>query len=499
MLRGFGRVVGFHRLSLKTQILILSSRTRFLSQEFLLLFAPNGSLPKLEKRLRTEVTAANASTVLVVLAWISLWQMSEIRFPRLILEILGKGELPASVVRDCFGSCAHPFYFGGRFDVAEEVQLILVSELDRMLNRSKGLRQETAHFSAIGHNALLDYLVKATVLGIVPSENLELVVGHHPIANRTYADLWIPELRKLGIRVSEQTESMAEPNLEVWPTAHDGYVPACSLYGTVEAKWKQQHRAPILELPESVSTNGHEALCAAGFDPDKWFVGLHLRSGRSPERQLRNSTISKFQKSIEEIIIAGGQVVIVGDLVDDETLPRIPNLVDTRGMKLSDIIRESIHIFVWAKARFFVGNLSGGTHPPRTFGTPTLWVDLHPSAHFRPPHPEDIYIPKLIRSREKNRFLSLKELYSPAHFYAQTESTEFAAKKGYEIRDSSEVEIQRAVGDMLTQTLKGQNQPTPLDLKLDSIASLRGLGMGARMAPSFIEEWKAILFADVGA
>ena len=37
-----------------------------------------------------------------------------------------------------------------------------------------------------------------------------------------------------------------------------------------------------------------------------------------------------------------------------------------------------------------------GTHPPSLFGTPTIWIDVHPTVQARPPSKQDVVIPKRV-------------------------------------------------------------------------------------------------------
>ena len=74
---------------------------------------------------------------------------------------------------------------------------------------------------------------------------------------------------------------------------------------------------------------------------------------------------------------------------------------------LLELRNELMQLYIWSRASFFVGNLSGGTIPPSLFGTPIVWIDAHPTVHRRPASQQDTIIPKRIFDLKKQKFLSL--------------------------------------------------------------------------------------------
>ena len=286
------------------------------------------------------------------------------------------------------------------------------------------------------------------MLGHVDKRDVDIIFDAYAPANARYACLWLQVLRQRGIKVTPSAHRLAEPDLELWPAPTGECKVARLQYGLVESQWAAKRHKPLLHLPEDVSGIAIAALQEAGFDRDTWFVGLHLRSGSQPDRMLRNTTPDKYVPAINAVTKAGGQVIVVGDFQGEFAVHQPESVIDTRLLSVASDLREAVHLFVWARSRFFIGNLSGGTFPPGTFGTPTQWVDLHPTSHFRPPSPNDLFIPKLIRSMELNRFLSLHETQSLEHSCAQAESPDLVTAAGYEIRGVTPTELALAVQDM---------------------------------------------------
>ena len=73
----------------------------------------------------------------------------------------------------------------------------------------------------------------------------------------------------------------------------------------------------------------------------------------------------------EEINRYGGEVIFTGTNYIEELGDR--NYVNfLNKLKITREENELLQLFVWSKASFFVGNLSGGTIPPSLFGTPVF-------------------------------------------------------------------------------------------------------------------------------
>ena len=90
------------------------------------------------------------------------------------------------------------------------------------------------------------------------------------------------------------------------------------------------------------------------------------------------------------------------------------NIIDTTKLKLSRYERY-VYIYTYGLNQDFLGSLSGGTMPPQTFGTPTIWLDTHPQAHVRLPSIHDHIIPKQVFYMKENRFLEFNELFEDKH------------------------------------------------------------------------------------
>ena len=153
------------------------------------------------------------------------------------------------------------------------------------------------------------------------------------------------------------------------------------------------------------------------------------------KRTLRNADIKNIILVCDLILREGGEVIFTGTKMISEIAKR-NSICFLNSLPISRKENEILQLYVWSKAAFFVGNQSGGTHPPGLFGTPTIWIDVHPTVQARPPSNQDTIIPKRVFNLKDKKFLTFEESNSYRHFKCQTESKLLAKISGYEIKSS---------------------------------------------------------------
>ena len=348
---------------------------------------------------------------------------------------------------------------------------------------------ESCYFTAIGHMALLDLLIKGKILAKIKTDHLSLYFNHYKVANLTYGKMMASLCEKNGIKVKFGIEiSELENDLETYVSSKGTVVSARRNYSKIQEQWESKNLGPLLELPMSIESQARKILKSHGIVIDSGFVGMHLRSGSESARAGRNSNFKNYLLAISEISNHGGWVLKVGGSRVNSKLVGGAKFVDTSRLKLSKVELEVLHTFVWARSRFFIGNLSGGTNPAGTFGVPTLWSDVHPIAHFRPPSRMDIILPRRIVDLKKDRYLTLSETISLENSICQSENPFLCLLYGYQLIENSEIEIMDAVKEMLNLT-EEQNK---LEIRpianpcVDKILAQNQLGYGASISRSFL-------------
>lgn len=358
-----------------------------------------------------------------------------------------------------------PFAEYGDFERAEEILLWTRKELDKKMNRKIGIYNESSFFTSIGHMTLLVNLLKAVDLKIIDKENTDLnfVITSTPVSNLEYSKLLLDKCYERGLIINEKPDCTfldLEPNLELWPTScTNNYSLRAQIEGLVEGCWEIENGKKFM-LP----TKKHLEIASKLFlenygEIPQNFVGMHFRVAND-KKTLRNTERSTVIYVIDYLRKKGLKSILVGTKSSKKfhfkesiyNLEDSTNLIDTTKLNLSRYERECIQLFVWSRSRFFVGSLSGGTMPPRVFGVPTIYVDMHPQTHLRMSTRFDHTIPKRIFFMEENRFLSHEELFEEKHIAAQSENIEFVKSKGYKVFSCDLNKLNQSLSDMITYT-----------------------------------------------
>jgi putative glycosyltransferase (TIGR04372 family) len=373
-------------------------------------------------------------------------------------------------------------FSSGHFREAFSLSRELSVAIDEHFSRKPGLWAENHHFTAVGHLALLHYLLIAIEAGTVDANRIVL---HrcNTAGNRYYAD-WLHEKAvDLGVSVltTHSTHSPHEPNLELWPLA-DGYRVSWHLHAPVLGELETRRDKSQLINCE-VSGQALDYLASLGWDQSRPTVGFHIQNSLPRGRGLRNSPPNKYVDCMNRLISEGYNVVVLN----------LPSGI-TRGVisldhSFDNTLSEAVNLIIWQQSKFFVGNLSGGSHPPGAFLTPTLWVDQHPTASFRAPGTKDLFLPKLPFVRGQNTYLRFEEIFYQQHSRAQTENVGVLKSWGYGIREASSFEIDCAVREMQNITEGHSDSLSRNQQRVAEVYASNGFLSGGNISPSFIEEW----------
>jgi putative glycosyltransferase (TIGR04372 family) len=165
------------------------------------------------------------------------------------------------------------------------------------------------------------------------------------------------------------------------------------------------------------------------------------------------------------------------------------NYFDLCDWNLSREEFELICLYVWSKSIFFIGNLSGGTMPPNTFGTPTFWFDVFPLAHVRLPGLYDYFIPKKVYSYRLQRNLTFSEMFT--YQDSQSENPLRLSESGYRLIDVSELDIFNGVKSMVDVYLY-KDKIVDNDCKIieyENVYRKNGFPYGAKIDLHFLSDY----------
>ena len=146
-----------------------------------------------------------------------------------------------------------------------------------------------------------------------------------------------------------------------------------------------------------------------GIPEDAWFVCLHVREqgylGRDPGHDIRNASISNYLPAIRFITQKGGYVIRLGD----PTMTAIQPMENVLDYALSEFRSDLMDLYLMSHCRFFFASFSGPYNLAMLFHKPYCMVNATDLVYSLPCFSKCMFIPKRFFSKEKQRFISLKE------------------------------------------------------------------------------------------
>lgn len=217
-----------------------------------------------------------------------------------------------------------------------------------------------------------------------------------------------------------------------------------------------------LRLPEHVASEGAVFLERIGVSRDAWFVAFHSRdsdyfSKRFPKAGLayhdyRNSHVETYLKAAEKIVSRGGFAIRMGTR-DSRPLPaeRNPRVIDYA----TEHSNPLLDFYICLKSRFILANTSGLYAVGTVAGVPVAAANMIPLFTL-PITPNDLFIPKLLKRRDEDRFLTFQEIadFGVGDFFRAEQFQE----SGLEIIDNTEDEIADLCEEMFDRL---DGAPTP--------------------------------------
>jgi putative glycosyltransferase (TIGR04372 family) len=311
------------------------------------------------------------------------------------------------------------------------------------------------HFRAIGDLGMLDKYIKAEILGMIPLGTNVILGAPDDFSNPAYVRYWG---KYFSLITDPRTISLLAPLS--YPLKEDLIMVRfrettrsfVAFGAEVQSRWEADGRGPLLELNADHRERGYRLLRELGVPEGAWFVGLHVREGKDPRRDVRNSDVTTYRLAIEEIASRGGWVLRMGDR-SMSPLPSWPNTVDyAHSAKREDWM----DVFLWADGRFFIGTGSGPQMIPTTLGKPVAIANYGPIATIVCGK-DDILLPKHYWHEKERRYLTLAERMSPD--YGFRESIGDFGATGIRIVDNTPEELRDLVIEMIDR-LEGPHVDT---------------------------------------
>jgi len=259
----------------------------------------------------------------------------------------------------------------------------------------------------------------------------------------------------------------------------------------VQARWEEEGREPILKLTPEHIARSRRRLAEAGMPEDAWFVSLHVREmGYFDEEtpwsrnRYRNGRIEDYFTAIETITANGGWVVRIGD-PSMTPLPEMERVIDYANG--GDLRSDWMDIYLIGGCRFLLGMPSGPQAPALAFGVPFLCTNHFPFGTW-PPSENDMFIHKLLKSKEDGRIIDAESALRPPRL--MTLEPMYYDNEGLEVIDNTPQEINEAAIEMMAR-LDGSIDETPDDVRRQreyrKLLDPYGVNMSARTARFFLD------------
>lgn len=366
------------------------------------------------------------------------------------------------------------------------------------------------HGSRFGHLAINnETFLRKRQLGLINEKNIKYVgIAPLKVCNQSLLDMYKKHLKIIQIPqprlVRTMTKIMAEKSiLSRW----DQFV---VLDYDLAYFLKFNEAKPILSFTDAEESIGKQLLKRMNITKTAWFICFHIRDSayvssllkRGDSRYTyRNSTVENIFSALNYITKSGGYALRMGATVNE----KLPQLNNSKIIDYSTQYRSELgDIYLPAHCKFFIGTGSGVASIAEIFNVPEVrinFVPLYPliplfKLHHFPPGKNDLFIPKKIWSKEKNRFLTFKEqIEFDLHFTFDTQDYE---KAGLVPVENTPEEILDVTIEM-NQRLDGTWKVTPEDEELQK--RFRALFrynnqpylFSARMGAKFLRENKYLL------
>ena len=319
----------------------------------------------------------------------------------------------------------------------------------------------------LGHVVQLSAMLKLEKLNLLSLEKRVLLYDPKFVANLSLLDLFRNDLTMVKASRTEidKFASKFEAIVDDVPTFRmkTGAIDQWSATDIANFEWKRSGNPTLLKLDDETAAKGYKILRRWGLTDKDWFVAIHVREGSHRDQaRLPNAAIKTYLPMINEIVNRGGHVVRMGSPLMTP-LPKMKNVIDyAHAVERVDWM----DVFLWAKAKFFVGTQSGGSEAAMCFDTPTIRSNFSSYGHCFWSD-KSFMVPKQYRIADNSLPLNLRDaLRSPIPHCESTVHQDFE----FEVIDNSETDLINAANEMFSRL---DSQDWILTKRQDSAQAIR--------------------------
>lgn len=341
-------------------------------------------------------------------------------------------------------------YYNGDYHKAVAKRVEIYQEIYEKLDLDEKVfpkRLSNIWTSAIGHEAFIGVLQLCTRYGLMHEgkREIDLPKTKKSTLIALFDDfLDINYLNSPVIDVSNFPSNFhLYENLMLWRTKQNEFQDVHVLLERSFTEFDSDVNTDLFIFSESQEFLFYERLKAFGLPLNAWFVVVHVKETPKNTDPRRSASVENFIKSCEFIIDQGGWIIQVG-FKDSTKLNLQSNFIDLRS---NDSAITSLHIFVMAKAFFYLGTMTGFNVIAGLFKTPSLItnaVALGRNTLFY--NSLTRYVPKTVMNIKENRKLAFSEILGTIEGFGDPSSASLLKKSLILIQNTPE-EILDATAD----------------------------------------------------
>jgi putative glycosyltransferase (TIGR04372 family) len=328
--------------------------------------------------------------------------------------------------------------------------------------------------NVIGHEALIGVLHLCANYNIVHegkrdiqligSKNQSLLLGMYSnFLNVNYSD-------SVELDISNFPSQFHKfENLMLWKTKsnfEDNY----ALLDKVFKEYDNDKDSNLFEFSFDQEELYFNKLEQLGLPKKSWFIVIHVKETPKNTSGRRSASVKNFEKSCKYIIAQGGWVIQIG-FKNSTKINLDKNYIDARG---DSVELTNFHLFVLAKAKFYLGTMTGLNPTASLFKTPSLITNsvtlgrntINYNAQTR-------YLPKTVLNLQNGQKLNFEKILQTREGFGDLDTKGLLEDSLSLIENSSE-EIYNATLDFYQNLCNSKSQSKvsiELANKVDKIRS----------------------------
>jgi putative glycosyltransferase (TIGR04372 family) len=314
--------------------------------------------------------------------------------------------------------------------------------------RLKGYKLARIKSDRLGHLVSETYTIKNDA--DLKSYNIIFLLKKNGISNFAFIEMFKLKYSNIFLMLpnfvfrSIRLPKLFMINVDVYNTVSNEPMKSYSIYA------KLPNSFSVSDLPNKSVEQYKKFLDYYEVSSDAKLVILHFRSNKSgysdeDEHFMRNVDPITYVAMVEYLCKKDFVVVRIGDAGVDMRINQNKKYIDYANSKFKS---GYLDLALIADCNFFIGGSTGAVYMAAVFGKPILGLNMCLPFNYSPSgKPNEIGLPKLVRSKVTKKILSLKDIFEYKVY--KVRSSEDPLMKIYELVDNDAIDFVNAVKEII--------------------------------------------------